>query len=216
MPKILIAEEATPLRETLAHHLRADGFEVFTAPSGDESLRLAGEQPPDLLILSLQLPNLDNQTLRQLLQRCGTAPVLMHLTHSNAGSQADLFGPTKLLGRARALLGQAASGTPQPVTTLAAGDLALDLLNRRATLAGTPLKLTQKEFDVLAELVRHRGQVVSRDQLLTRVWGQHRSESSHTVDVHIRWLREKIEPDPSTPSHILTIRGAGYQFSAYV
>ncbi len=210
MPKILIAEEETPLRDALAHHLRADGFEVFTAPSGSESLRLAGEQTPDLLILNLQLPELDNQVLRHLLYQCAAAPVLMRLTR-NADGPAQT-GPAELLTRVRALLGQGPAEESQSLTSLAAGDLSLDLINRRVIQAGAPLKLTQKEFDLLAELVRHQGRVLSRDQLLTQVWGRHHAESSHTVDVHIRWLREKIEKNPSSPNRILTVRGAGYRF----
>jgi DNA-binding response OmpR family regulator len=224
MPKILMAEEDNLLREALVRQLCADGFEVFTASSGGESLRLASEQPPDLLILNLQLPGLDNALLRQLLQRCAAAPVLLRLTGGLEATlaaslepqiQPGALDPAEVLARVRALLGQRLAEESRPVATLAAGDLTLDLIQRRAAQAGTVLKLTQKEFDLLAELVRHQGRVLSRDQLLTRVWGRHYAESSHTVDVHIRWLREKIETNPSAPNRILTVRGAGYRFVPY-
>ena len=221
MPKILIAEEENPFREAMVHHLRADGFEVCTAASGSESLRLAGEPPPDLLILNLQLTDLDSQVLRQLLFRCAAAPVLLRLTGGIEATlaaslkphlQPGAVSPAELFARVRALLGQYPAEAAHGAATLAAGDLTLDLISRRAALAGALLKLTQKEFDLLAELVRHQGRVLSRDQLLTRVWGRRHAESSHTVDVHIRWLREKIETNPSAPSRILTVRGAGYRF----
>jgi DNA-binding response OmpR family regulator len=121
--------------------------------------------------------------------------------------------PGELLESVRALLHQAPNEAPStPVTQLQSGNLSLDLIARRATLDRRPLKLTQKEFDLLAQLMRHRRDVLSRDQLLTRVWGQPYTESSHTVDVHIRWLREKIEANPSNPERIITVRGAGYRF----
>ncbi|HRE25794.1 MAG TPA: winged helix-turn-helix domain-containing protein, partial [Anaerolineales bacterium] len=97
-------------------------------------------------------------------------------------------------------------------TRLNAGELTMDLLARRANLGGTELKLTHREFDLLAELMRNQGAVLSRDLLLNRVWGFDYVGDSHTVDVHIRWLREKIEIDPSTPKRITTVRGVGYRF----
>ncbi len=217
MPRILLVDEESPDCEDLALNLRAEGFEVCAAPSGSESLRLAGEQPPDLLILNLQLPGLDNQALRQLLHRCAAAPILMRQV-----GEAQIKGDTEdqisagLLSRIHALLGKSSEDGSKSVTSLTAGDLTLDLISRRVLRGNVPLKLTQKEFDLLAELMRHQGQVLSRGQLLTRVWGwgRHAAEGSHTVDVHIRWLREKVEANPSVPARIVTVRGAGYRFES--
>ena len=119
----------------------------------------------------------------------------------------------KTLGVASgAASGATSVATSVATTVLQSGDLLLDLITRRATRGPRPLKLTQKEFDLLAELIRYRGTVLSRDRLLTRVWGRNHIENSHTVDVHIRWLREKIEEAPSAPTRLLTVRGAGYRF----
>jgi DNA-binding response OmpR family regulator len=122
------------------------------------------------------------------------------------------FSLGELLARVRANLRRAATETRAAASRLAAGDLSLDLLARRATRAGDEVKLTHREFDLLAELMRNTGAVLSRDLLLTRVWGYDYAGDSHTVDVHIRWLREKIETDPSAPKRITTVRGVGYRF----
>jgi DNA-binding response OmpR family regulator len=121
------------------------------------------------------------------------------------------FSLGELLARVRALLRRARSEPRTAETQLQSDNLTLDLLSRRATLGETLLKLTQKEFDLLAELMCNRGAVLSRDWLLTQVWGHDYLGDSHTVDVHIRWVREKIEADPSAPTRITTVRGGGYR-----
>ncbi len=226
MPKILLAEEESYVRDSLAANLRAEGFQVLSAASGTEGLRLACEQPPDLLILDLHLPDLDGLTLSRLLRRCANVPILMLAGHGPEGQTltclevaehdylAKPVRPNELLARVCMLLRQPPNETPSPVTRLQSGNLSLDLITRRASLGNLPLKLTQKEFDLLAEFMRHRGTVLSREHVLSRIWGYASAESSHTVDVHVRWLREKIEANPSLPRRILTVRGAGYRFEA--
>jgi DNA-binding response OmpR family regulator len=122
------------------------------------------------------------------------------------------FSLGELLARVRANLRRAGGENRAPSTRLQADDLSLDLVARRAALGPAELKLTHREFDLLAELMRNKGAVLSRDLLLTRVWGYDYVGDSHTVDVHIRWLREKIEDDPSAPRRITTVRGVGYRF----
>ena len=226
MPNILLAEEESSVRESLAANLRAEGFEVLPAASGTEGLQLACEQPPDLLILDLHLPDLDSLTLARLLRRCADVPILMLAGHGPDGQTlnclevaghdylAEPVRPDELPARVCALLHQPSHETPSPATHLQSGNLSLDLITRRASLGNLPLKLTQKEFDLLAEFMRHRGTVLSREHVLSRIWGHASAESSHTVDVHVRWLREKIEANPSLPRRILTVRGAGYRFEA--
>jgi DNA-binding response OmpR family regulator len=116
------------------------------------------------------------------------------------------------MARVRAQLRRAGGVTRGRDTRLEAGDLALDLLARRATLREAELKLTHREFDLLAEFMRNKGAVLTRDLLLNRVWGFDYVGDTHTVDVHIRWLREKIEADPSAPTRLTTLRGVGYRF----
>jgi DNA-binding response OmpR family regulator len=119
------------------------------------------------------------------------------------------FSLGELLARLRAVLRR---GHREPATRLESGDVTLDLVGHRAFRAGQPLNLAPKEFDLLAELIRHRGAVLTRDLLLQRVWGFDFGGDTRTVDVHIRWLREKIEDDPANPRRIETVRGLGYRF----
>jgi DNA-binding response OmpR family regulator len=224
MPKILVVEDEATLRDTLALNLRAEGFEVLTAPDGETGLQLAREQAPDLLILDLMLPKLDGLSLCRILRRSSDIPILMltargtemdRITGLETGADDYVVKPFslgELLARVRALLRRTRSERRAADAQLHSGDLTMDLLSRRATLGEAVLKLTQKEFDLLAELMRNQGAVLSRDWLLTQVWGYDYLGDSHTVDVHIRWLREKIEADPSTPARITTVRGVGYRF----
>jgi DNA-binding response OmpR family regulator len=122
------------------------------------------------------------------------------------------FSLGELLARVRANLRRLEGGGRQARTRLQSDDLVLDLISRRAFREDQEVRLTHKEFDLLAELMRHKGAVLSRDLLLTQVWGYDYVGDSHTVDVHIRWLREKIEADASAPKRITTVRGVGYRF----
>jgi len=225
MPKILIVEDEATVRDMLALNLRAEAFEVITAADGATGLQLAREQSPDLIILDLMLPEIDGLSLCRMLRRDSEVPIIMltargtemdRITGLETGADDYVVKPFslgELLARVRAQLRRAGSEKrASAATRLQAGDLALDLVARRAKLGEAELKLTNREFDLLAELMRNRGAVLSRDLLLTRVWGYDYVGDSHTVDVHIRWLREKIEEDPSNPKRITTLRGVGYRF----
>ncbi len=224
MPKILLIEDEAVVRDTLALNLRAEKFEVMTASDGAEGLQLAREQPPDLIILDLMLPELDGLSLCRILRRDSNIPIIMltargtemdRITGLETGADDYVVKPFslgELLARVRANLRRAHADNRATATRLSAADLQLDLLSRRAHLGQLELKLTHREFDLLAELMRNQGAVLSRDLLLNRVWGYDYVGDSHTVDVHIRWLREKIEADPSAPKRITTVRGVGYRF----
>lgn len=225
MPKILLVEDETTVRETLATHLRAEGYETLTAADGATGLRLTRAELPDLLILDVMLPELDGLSLCRLVRRDSDVPILMLTAR---GTEMDRimgletgaddyvvkpFSLGELLARVRALLRRAQGEQRHAAATrLQAGDLQLDLIARRVRLGELELRLTQREFDLLAELMRNKGAVLSRDLLLTRVWGYDYVGNTHTVDVHIRWLREKIEVDPSAPTRLTTVRGVGYRF----
>jgi DNA-binding response OmpR family regulator len=224
MSKVLLVEDEATLRETLALNLRSEGYEVTTAADGLSGLHLAREQSPDLVILDLMLPELDGLSLCRMLRRDSSVPIIMLTAR---GTEIDKivgletgaddyvvkpFSLGELLARVRANLRRSASDSRAQSVRLQAGDLALDLLARRATLGEQEIKLTHREFDLLAELMRNQGAVLSRDLLLTRAWGYDYAGDTHTVDVHIRWLREKIEADPSAPQRIATVRGVGYRF----
>ena len=224
MSKVLLVEDEATLRDTLALNLRSEGYEVTTAGDGLSGLRLARELTPDLVILDLMLPELDGLSLCRMLRRDSSAPIIMLTARGTeidkiAGLETGAddyvvkpFSLGELLARVRANLRRAASDSRAQSVRLQAGDLVLDLLARRALLGESEVKLTHREFDLLAELMRNQGAVLSRDLLLTRVWGYDYVGDSHTVDVHIRWLREKIEADPSAPLRIITVRGVGYRF----
>ncbi|MCS7038456.1 MAG: response regulator transcription factor [Anaerolineae bacterium] len=221
-PRILIIEDEPDLRKTLKMNLKEQGYKVFTAADGQEGLEKARSKAPDLILLDLMLPGLDGLSLLRAVRQQSDVPVLV-LTARTADmdkiigleSGADdyitkPFSLGELLARVRALLRRARSHGVREV--LSSGGLTLDLVSRRATLNGKELNLSPKEFSLLAELMRHEHAVLSRDLLLTRIWGYDFVGDSRTVDVHIRWLREKIETDPSRPMLIQTVRGIGYRF----
>ena len=227
---ILLVDDDAMLRETLALNLRNAGYEVRTAADGLSALQEAQARVPDLVILDLMLPELDGLTVCRTLRQSTDVPILMLTARTGeldkivgleSGADDYLtkpFSVGELLARIRALLRRAG---PRPNgEELRSGDpsagsgqvLVLNLVSRRASVGGRELLLSPKEFSLLAELIRHRGAVLSRDLLLTRVWGYDYMGDSRTVDVHVRWLREKIEVDPANPQRIATVRGIGYRF----
>ncbi len=219
---ILLVDDDAMLRETLALNLRGSGFEVLTAADGVTALEQAKVRQPDLIILDLMLPELDGLTVCRTLRQTTDMPILMLTARTGeldkivgleSGADDYLtkpFSVGELLARIRALLRRTG---PRPASDdLRSGGLALSLVSRRASVDGRDLPLSPKEFSLLAELIRHRGAVLSRDLLLTRVWGYDYVGDSRTVDVHVRWLREKIEADPANPQRIVTVRGIGYRF----
>jgi DNA-binding response OmpR family regulator len=224
MATILIVEDETTVRETLARNLKDEGFEVLTAGNGVEGLRLAREQSPDLIILDLMLPEMDGLSVCRVLRKESDVPVIMLTAR---GTEMDKimgletgaddyvvkpFSFGELRARVRANLRRVDSESRRTRARLQSGDLSLDLIARRAYRGEAELRLTHKEFDLLAELMRNKGAVLSRDLLLTQVWGYDYVGDSHTVDVHIRWLREKVEDNPSDPKRVTTVRGVGYRF----
>lgn len=222
MTAILIVEDDTTLRETLSSTLRAHGYDVYALPDARGLLERVLEIKPDLLLLDVMLPGLDGLTACRALRTAGNkVPVLMLSARSNdmdkiVGLETGAddyvtkpFSTGELLARVRALLRRAQS---EQRSVLDAGDLQMDLIARRAQLRGEELRLTHKEFDLLAELIRNKGMVLSRDLLLEKIWGYDFLGDSRTVDVHIRWLRQKIELEPSIPMRIVTVRGIGYRF----
>jgi DNA-binding response OmpR family regulator len=222
MTRILVVDDEATIRDTLQLNLEKEGYDVATASDGAEALEMARAADFDLIILDLMLPELDGLTVCRVIRREQDTPIIMLTARTGEidkivglESGADdyvvkPFSLGELLARVRAVLRRAPTETRRDI--LEAGNLRLDLIARRATLGGDEIVLTPKEFDLLAELVRNQGAVLSRDLVLTRVWGYDYLGDSRTVDVHIRWLREKIEEDPSNPQRIQTVRGVGYRF----
>jgi len=220
--KILIVEDDASLSEMLALNLRSSGHEVTLVADGVAALEQARIQDPDLVILDLMLPQLDGLTVCRSLRRSSRVPILMLTARSGEmdkivglESGADdymtkPFSLGELHARIRALLRR--SGSSQVGEEVRSGNLCLNLVSRRATLDGKDLPLSPREFGLLAELMRNPDAVLTRDLLLSRVWGPDFYGDTHTLDVHVRWVREKIEDDPANPKRIVTVRGIGYRF----
>lgn len=223
MKTILLVEDDDTLRKTLAYNLSKEDYTVIQTGDGAEALTLARDNTPDLIVLDVMLPSLDGLTICRMIRKESDVPIIMLTAR---GSEVDRivgfeigaddyivkpFSLGEFLARVRAMLRRAPTSRAV-IDKLEAGDLALDLIARRATQDGVELKMTHKEFDLLATLMRNKGAVLSRDLLLEHVWGYDYSGQTKTVDVHVRWLREKIEADPSHPQRIVTVRGVGYRF----
>lgn len=219
---ILIVEDDQTLQQTLAYNLNQEGYTVSVAADGQTGLTMARSLTPDLVVLDIMLPELDGLSMCRILRREMDASIILLTARSSEvdkiiglDSGADdyvtkPFGFGELLARIRAALRRKPnSGSPKH---LESEGLVVDLVSRKASIGDRYLELSFKEFDLLAELMKHRGAVLSRDLLLTKVWGYDYYGESRTVDVHIRWLREKIEENPSKPTRITTIRSIGYRF----
>lgn len=224
---ILIVEDEENLRETLRYKFTAEGYRVAVAADGEQAVELARTSVPDLILLDVMLPKLDGLEVCRVLRKTMTVPIIMLTARAEEVDKivgleigADdyvtkPFSMRELVARVRALLRRSEipagsrDGTPPVVTC---GDLSVDAGAHKASIRGVELELKPKEFDLLAHLLRNRGMVLTREQLLRKVWGYEVDIDTRTVDVHIRWLREKIESDPSRPERIATVRGIGYRF----
>ena len=227
MPKkILLVDDDPTLVEGLSYSLKREGYEVAVAADGLRALECVREEQPDLVILDIMLPQLDGFEVCRILRAAGAkVPILMLTAKTEEvdkvvglelGADDYLtkpFGLRELVARIRALLRRAQMlKEAAQDEVLHYGDLEINISSRTVRRGDLLLELSPKEFDLLAFLAKNRGQVFSRDALLERVWGHDWVGDPRTVDVHIRWLREKIELDPANPRRILTVRGVGYKF----
>jgi two-component system OmpR family response regulator len=224
--KILIVEDDRNLLDSLTYNLRQEGYEVVTAADGAEALDVARREKPNLVILDLMLPKMSGFEVCRVLRKETTVPILMltakvEETDKIVGLEIGAddymtkpFSLRELLARVRAMLRRAKTVEIQPVTEgklVKVGNIEVDIARHQASKGPTELELTPKEFDLLAFLASNKGFVFSRDKLLEKVWGYDFAGGTRTVDVHIRWLREKIEDNPKEPSILVTVRGAGYK-----
>ncbi len=220
---ILLVEDDDTLRKTLAYNLSKEEYTVIQTGDGAEALDLAREKTPDLIVLDVMLPSLDGLSVCRIIRNESDVPIVMltarggemdRIVGLEIGADDYMVKPFSLgefLARVRAVL-RRVPPAHSVVDRLESGDLTLDLIGRRVMRGSTELRMTHKEFDLLATLMRNQGAVLSRDLLLERVWGYDYSGQTKTVDVHVRWLREKIEEDASNPLRIVTVRGVGYRF----
>ena len=229
MAQVLVVDDEATLVDTIRYNLRREGYEVQVAGEGNEAIRLARAAAPDLVVLDLMLPGLDGLEVCRQLRRESTVPILMltakddevdKIVGLEVGADDYMtkpFSMRELLARVRAMLRRSRmvqqAGETDGAQPVRSGDLEADPLQRRVTLGERSIQLKPKEFDLLVYLMQQRGRVLTRDQLLEKVWGYTFGGDTRTVDVHIRWLREKIEEDPSTPRRLETVRGVGYRFA---
>ena len=225
--KILIVEDEQKLINNLADKLRAEGYDVYTALDGDSGWDLARIDTYDLIVLDIMLPGLDGLSLCRMIRndpKMSDVPIIILTAR---GTEVDKivglesgaddyivkpFGLGEFLARVRVQMRRPSPDRTLRQDELVSTDLKLDLTGRRVFKGEDEIKLSNKEFDLLAELMRNKNAVLSRDLILTKVWGYDYFVDKRTVDVHIRWLREKIEENPSNPKRISTVRGVGYRF----
>jgi len=219
--KILLVEDEVKLARVVADYLAAAGFEVLKAYTGKEALAFFRHEKPDLVILDIMLPEMNGLEVARIIRKESSTPIIM-LTAKVEESDRVLglemgaddyvtkpFSLRELVARVKAVLRRARGEVFTP--TLRVGDIEIDLQKREVTVAGKPVELTPTEFEILSLLARHPGRVFTRLEILQRIQSYAYETYERTVDVHIRNLRKKIEPDPKNPRYILTVYGVGYK-----
>lgn len=230
--KILIVEDEISLQETLAYNLKKEGYIIETVGNGRSALETARTLKPDLIVLDIMLPEMDGFEVARILRKEMTTAILMLTARDDeidrvvgleVGADDYLTKPFSMreliarvkaqLRRARLLreeMGKSAEETPHEALTF--DNLVINLTRREVLLNDSPVPLKPKEYELLLFLAEHRRQMLSREFILERVWGWDYIGDSRTVDVHVRWLRQKIEENSSEPKRIVTVRGGGYRF----
>ncbi len=221
---MLVVDDEPKIVDVVGDYLRAAGYVVATAADGDAAVASARAQPPDLVVLDLGLPGLDGLDVARELRRSGPVPIIMLTAR---GEEADRvlglelgaddyvvkpFSPRELLARIRAVLRRAEGGAAER-ERFVVGDVLVDTGRREVTVGDRTVELTATEFDLLAEMARQPGRVFTRSQLLGAVHGVAVASYERTVDVHVKNLRRKLEPDPHRPRYLLTVRSVGYRFA---
>ncbi|MCZ8139116.1 MAG: winged helix-turn-helix domain-containing protein [Armatimonadota bacterium] len=221
--KILIVDDEPNILETVELRLRKDGYSTFTAASAEEGMRLFRLVRPDLVLLDVMLPKQSGYDMCRTIRRDSHVPVIFltarggeddRVTGLEIGGDDYMVKPfslSELSARVRSVLRRSGSSI-RTLEIVETGNLVINPRTHEATMDGKPVALSPKEFALLYFLAQNPGQVFSRETLLDRVWGADAYVSSRTVDVHIRWLRERVEIDPAHPERIITIRGVGYKF----
>jgi DNA-binding response OmpR family regulator len=231
MEKILVVEDEPALQETLTYNLDRQGYKTEAVADGLAALDAARRMVPDLIVLDLMLPKLDGFEVCRIIRQEMNVPIIILTARDDEidrviglemGADDYLTKPFSMreflarvkaqLRRVRLIREEIDDGGKSPREIMRFGNLTIDLTRREVLMEDQPIALKPKEFELLMFLANHRGQVLSRDLILERVWGWEFSGGSRTVDVHVRWLREKIEGDPANPIRIVTVRGAGYSF----
>ena len=227
MARVLVVEDEESFSEALSYMLRKEGFEVSIAETGTQALTTFDRTGADIVLLDLMLPEMSGtEVCRQLRQR-STVPIIMVTARDGeidkvVGLEIGAddyvtkpYSPRELVARIRAVLRRRSAEGDEPTQpTLSAGPVRMDVDRHVVTVAGCAVALPLKEFELLELLLRNAGRVLTRGQLIDRVWGADYVGDTKTLDVHVKRLRSKIEPEPSTPQFIVTVRGLGYKFES--
>jgi DNA-binding response OmpR family regulator len=228
--RILFVEDEASISEPFSRALSREGFDPIVARTAKEALALAERLPPDLVLLDLNLPDGDGRDVARELRRHSDMPIVMLTAR---GTETDRivglelgaddyvvkpFSGAEVIARIRAVLRRSTRSSPEadprPSAPAEIGSLRVDYGSRQVTLGGSPVELSRKEFDLLSELVRSAGKVVSREDLMARVWDENWFGSTKTLDTHIGWLRRKLGDDTAATRYIHTVRGVGFRFSS--
>ncbi|MEU2616492.1 response regulator transcription factor [Micromonospora sp. NPDC007271] len=225
MSRVLVVEDEESFSDALSYMLRKEGFEVSVAATGTAALTEFDRTGADIVLLDLMLPEMSGtEVCRQLRQRSHVPIIMVTARDSEIDKVVGLeigaddyvtkpYSPRELVARIRAVLRrQSAEATDSGTPTLAAGPVRMDIERHVVTVDGAAVQLPLKEFELLELLLRNAGRVLTRGQLIDRVWGADYVGDTKTLDVHVKRLRSKIEPEPSAPRYIVTVRGLGYKF----
>ena len=226
MTRLLVVEDEESFSDALSYMLRKEGFEVAVAPTGTDALDEFDRSGADLVLLDLMLPGLSGtEVCRQLRTRSSVPVIMLTAKDSEVDKVVGLelgaddyvtkpFSSRELLARIRAVLRRGTDPADVAPAVLEAGPVRMDVERHVVTVAGQSVRLPLKEFELLELLLRNAGRVLTRGQLIDRIWGADYVGDTKTLDVHVKRLRAKIEPDPARPIHLLTVRGLGYKFEA--
>jgi two-component system response regulator RegX3 len=225
LARVLVVEDEESFSDALSYMLRKEGFEVSVAATGTSALTEFDRTGADIVLLDLMLPEMSGtEVCRQLRQRSHVPIIMVTARDSEIDKVVGLeigaddyvtkpYSPRELVARIRAVLRrQSADAVELSTPTLAAGPVRMDVERHVVTVAGAAVQLPLKEFELLELLLRNAGRVLTRGQLIDRVWGADYVGDTKTLDVHVKRLRSKVEPEPSTPRYIVTVRGLGYKF----
>ncbi|GAB2946134.1 response regulator transcription factor [Micromonospora polyrhachis] len=224
MSRVLVVEDEESFSDALSYMLRKEGFEVSVAATGPEALTEFDRTGADIVLLDLMLPEMSGtEVCRELRQRSRVPIIMVTARDSEIDKVVGLeigaddyvtkpYSPRELVARIRAVLRRHSTEAADATPTLAAGPVRMDVERHVVTVDGSVVQLPLKEFELLELLLRNAGRVLTRGQLIDRVWGADYVGDTKTLDVHVKRLRSKIEPEPSAPRFIVTVRGLGYKF----
>lgn len=226
MTKVLVVEDEESFSEAISFMLRKEGFEVAVAADGNSALTEFDQNGADIVLLDLMLPGLSGTEVCREIRKRSKVPVIMVTAKDSeidkvVGLELGAddyvtkpFSSRELIARIKAVLRRAGEVVENESDVIEIGPIRIDVERHAVSVSGEPVKLPLKEFDLLLMLMRNAGRVLTRGQLIDRIWGSDYVGDTKTLDVHIKRLRAKIETDPANPVHLLTVRGLGYKFEA--